>query len=657
MSRCNTVLAVSLRYRERDFTSVRRQLRVIRTSCAALAIMASCASHAETTGAENAASDGLVAEERRVELFADGIVASIMREHAIPALTLSVVKDGEIILAKGYGHADALRTVPVDPHSTLFRIGSVTKTFTWTAIMQLAEQGRIDLDTDVNAYLGGMQVDAFEGQPLTLREMMSHRAGFEEAGAPHLFETEADEVLPFEAWMRAHVPVRVRPPGEALAYSNYASLLAGLIVEKVSGLSYDAYLKRHLFAPLGMHDTTVREPVPGSEWRLERFAEGFQMRLGRSVPYGFEYIGGIAPAGAGSSTAVDMAAYMLAHLQNGRLGDRRILHDSTVEQMRRRAYSDRSSMSDFAHGFLNGKVDGYEFWGHGGLTSTFSTTMMMWPELQFGVFVSINQVNGGAASSQIPHLLLRALFEPRTTIVDLEPPAGASERAAQLDGTYLNTRRSYTQLEKALQLKYGVLRASVTEEGYLLLSSGADTSSWVEVAPLTFRNARSAEVMTFDADASGRILRLNDASGYASFDRVGFVDTRGFIVLAGCLALIFAVTTLIGASMRMREAAVQTWADHCSAIYAVIVIASCWLVWRALDSLSFAAWPPRQLSVAVWALNALAIASIFMLVGIAAQMRARGWSRSRSLHRLLFALASLLWLGALWRWNLLGIHY
>ena len=206
-----------------------------------------------------------------LEAFLDGVISTQLKQYHIAGATVAVVKDGALLLAKGYGFADLEEgPVAVDPGRTLFRPGSVYKLITWTAVMQLVEKGQLDLDTDINCYLdfsiparllnqGGNEPP----RPITLADLMAHTAGFEEV-ALGVFVRSAKEVLPLGEYLKEFLPERVYPPGELGAYSNYGAALAGDIVERVSGMPFAGYVEKNIFAPLGMEHSTFRQPLPAA---------------------------------------------------------------------------------------------------------------------------------------------------------------------------------------------------------------------------------------------------------------------------------------------------------------------------------------------------------------------------------------------------------
>ena len=186
-----------------------------------------------------------------VQAFLDKLFGQEMQAHHIAGAAVSVVKDGKLLFAKGYGYADREKGIPVDAAQKLFRIGSVTKLFTWTAVMQLVAQGKLNLDADVNTYLD-FRIPETYPQPITLRHLLTHTAGFEDQHVA-LVALKEEDLAPPRAWLVSHIPARVRPPGERAAYSNYGAALAGYIVARVAGESYSQYVQDHLLNPLGMH--------------------------------------------------------------------------------------------------------------------------------------------------------------------------------------------------------------------------------------------------------------------------------------------------------------------------------------------------------------------------------------------------------------------
>ncbi|MGC2244615.1 MAG: serine hydrolase domain-containing protein, partial [Candidatus Aquilonibacter sp.] len=246
-----------------------------------------------------------------LDTFYAGLMPYALHRADIPGAVLVVVKDGKILFAKGYGYADIKTKRPVDPATTIFRPGSVSKLFTWTAVMQLVQAGKIDLDADVNKYID-FTIPPYDGKPVTMRNLMTHSAGFEETVRDLLVDTKA-QVLPIDMYLKRRLPTRIFPPGEIIAYSNYGATLAGYIVQRVSGEKFEDYIAKHIFTPLGMLHSSFVQPLPPNLAPL--MATGYlNASEGKTKP--FEYVD-TAPAGSSSSTGIDMAHFMLAYLDGG----------------------------------------------------------------------------------------------------------------------------------------------------------------------------------------------------------------------------------------------------------------------------------------------------------------------------------------------------
>ena len=255
----------------------------------------------------------------QAEEFFDDLIPEQLREGHVAGATVSVVQNGRPVFAKGYGYADLEQREPVVADETLFYPGSAGKLFTWTAVMQLVEEGKLDLDADVNRYLD-LDVPDTHAEPITTSDLMTHTAGFEEEFSA-LFVAERQDVLPMREFLIRNMPERVYPPGEYFAYSNYGTALAGYIVERVSGMPYEQYVEENVLGPLGMENSSAGQPLPD---RLAAdLSKGYRYD-GTYDPSDFEWLAA-TPAAPVRATATDMSRFMLAHLQNGSYDGGRIL--------------------------------------------------------------------------------------------------------------------------------------------------------------------------------------------------------------------------------------------------------------------------------------------------------------------------------------------
>ncbi len=310
----------------------------------------------------------------------DGAVSTELRAHHIPGATVAVVKDGKIILAKGYGYADIDKRKAVVADQTLFRIGSVSKLFIWTAVMQLAEEGKLDLDADVNIYLKDFRIPATYPQPITLKNLMTHTPGFEDlATGGRLFVRNGTDIIPLGEYLQERMPARVRPPGEVTAYSNYGSVLAAYIVEQVSGMPFDGFVEERILLPLSMNNTSFGQPLPP---RLaSNMSNGYIYANNAYTAQPFEYLQAW-PAGSMSSTSEDMAKFMIAHLQNGRYGNSSILQEDWGQRMHSQLFTNDPRVSGWAYGFWEMELNNQSIIGHGGDTILFHTLLQLTPRGQ-----------------------------------------------------------------------------------------------------------------------------------------------------------------------------------------------------------------------------------------------------------------------------------
>lgn len=434
-----------------------------------------------------------------LEAFLDGLMTATLNDRHVAGGVVAVVKDGALFFAKGYGYANVERRQPVDPERTLFRIGSVTKLFTWTAVMQLVEAGRLDLDADVNHYLD-FRIPATYAKPITLTHIMTHTAGFEDDGRD-LWARHPTEIMPSGRWLATHMPARVRPPGTYTAYSNYATALAGYIVERVSGMSWDDYIEQRILGPLGMTRTTGRQPLP-ARFR-EDMSQGYRSSLGAFEPRDWELLMGASPAGAMSASATDMATFMLAHLANGAVGDRRILSDATAARMHARVFGHDPRIPGFALGFYEKSSHGLRIIGHGGDTRWFHTDLALVPSENLGVFVSYNTDTAGA-QSLAPLPFLRTFLDHYYPTLPPQVTAGADApaQARRVAGEYQFNRMSYTTFQKAFGLTEAVaIRAN--GDGSLRMVSARGDMRLLPVGPLLYRDELGAELIAFKANEPG----------------------------------------------------------------------------------------------------------------------------------------------------------
>ncbi len=443
----------------------------------------------------------LTAED--LHAFFDGMMPYALHNGDIAGATFVVVKDGKIIFTQGYGFADLKKRTPVIPDQTLFRPGSVSKLFTWTSVMQLVEQHKLDLDADVNTYLDFKVPEKF-GKPITLRNIMTHTSGFEES-VSELFLQKASQQYPIGQYLQKHMPARIFPPGKVVAYSNYATTLAGYIVQRVSGEEFTAYVANHIFKPLGMnHSTFAQLPPPDL---LKNVASGYK-QASDPTPAPYEIVEA-APAGALASTATDMARFMMAHLNGGQYDGAQILKPETVKEMHSLNYTLAPGLNGFDLGFYQENRNGHQIIGHGGDTEVFHSDLHLITDANVGVFMSFNSLGKEGAADTIRVAIFRAFLDRYFpyTAPEEQTVADPSKDNARVAGYYVASRRKDTGLRLLFQLGQTLVAEqpdkTITVE--MLKDFSGAPKKWRNVGPLTYREVGGQTHLKFVTDSDGNI--------------------------------------------------------------------------------------------------------------------------------------------------------
>src|SRR5215472_14464465 len=387
------------------------------------------------------------------ETFLDAMIPSQLRNRNITGAVVSVVKEGQVLFQKGYGYADVEEKKPVLPDQTLFRPGSISKLFTATAVMQLVEQGKLDLDRDINDYLD-FTIPKTYPQPTTLRQLLTHTGGFEET-LKNLFVAHESDIKPLRAYLVNEMPARIFPPGKIPSYSNYGFTLAGYIVERVSGEKFERYIENHISKPLEMKNSTFDQPLPAQ--LAPQMSKGYLSASKK--PRDFEFVQA-APAGALSTTAADMTRFMLAFLQDGAVDGVSILKPETVRQMEARQFEFHPMLAGIGITFMEYLVDPVRIIAHGGDTVYFHSDMILVPDAHLGYFLSYNSLGkdvGGGRGEVWRTLVNRYFPSEAQSKMDVDLNTAKSDGRA-VSGLYEGTRRGETTLLKILALasQFGV---------------------------------------------------------------------------------------------------------------------------------------------------------------------------------------------------------
>jgi CubicO group peptidase (beta-lactamase class C family) len=442
-----------------------------------------------------------------VAAWLDGFLPYALTRGDVAGAVVAIVKGKQILLVKGYGFADVAARTPVDPDRTLFRTGSVGKLVTWTAVMQMVEQGKLHLDRDIQPLLS-FPLPRGTGQPITLRHLMTHTPGFEES-VRALVTSDSSQRLALEDYLRARSAARIFPPGTIPAYSNRGVAMAGHLVEKASGQRFDDYLDQHVFAPLGMTSSTFRQPLPAS--LAPRMAKGYP--VGSGAPQPFEMFGP-APAGSLTSTGTDMARFMIAHIGHGASDTTRILRPETARLMYNSALEVIPPLHHMALGFFRRDVNGRRVIAHEGDTQFFHSALAIFIDDSVGVFLSMNSTGKQGAVGPIRTELMERFADryfpapPVTATVD-KPTA--LQHARLMEGRYDASRRAESSF-LSLFFMLAQVTVGVSSDSSIMVPALAGTNGepkqWREISPFVWQEVGGKERLAAKVE-NGRVTMFS----------------------------------------------------------------------------------------------------------------------------------------------------
>ena len=610
------------------------------------------------------AGGATLSDPSSIEALLDGYVAGAMADQYPPGMMVAVATRDRVFV-KAYGLADAEKNIRATDE-TLFRIASISKTFVWTAVMILVDEGKIDLDADVDTYLKTVKVGRRGMAPITMRDLMAHRAGFEDTFGV-FFQSRTGRN--FEEALNRTKPSRVSRPGERTAYSNWGTSLAAQVVADVSGIPFDEFVAARLLGPLGMvstiqHDPEVIGGVQRNPAALDaRLAAPHRREAGATTVMPHDALDPLYAAGAFALDANDAGRWLQFLLNGGAVGDKRLLSPEAFARMRTRAFKERQFAPDMAHGFMETEIGGAVTFGHGGTLSGFISDMTIAPSLGVGVFVAVN----GADSPRITDLVSRFVIE-QFARADSYPSAwplkatpGMIEKAKSAAGAYLPNRRVYTRFEKITALG-SEIKLAAKEDGSLIVTSGGEATRYYPVSDDLWSD-RSRDRLFVYRDGDGAPLRISTAMGTMTADRVGFLGSSDAFNAGIGVVAVFSALAFVGAWRRQGRDVPTTrlgvWlagGHAASAFLWLLFIVALTAVSASLASKDLAdfqaeGWPPLALVLAMVAAHLAALGAIAAAAAVLPVLVGSGWSIWRKGHYVLFAVAGsfAVWQLVVWR--------
>lgn len=422
-------------------------------------------------------------------------IAEVAEEYvgtSIPGAVVGIADKEQILFLEGYGYGDIAETKSVDAVNSVFEWGSITKTFTWTAVMQLAEEGKIDVSADIRGYLPENYLKLKYDTPITMENLMSHTAGFEDCSL-ELFGLEPETPVDLEVYLKKNQPKQIYEPGSVIAYSNYSTSLAGLIIERVSGEKWYDYIQKHILTPLNMEDTSPFASLENRSDLRERKVQPMVKMAGQNMPMNWMESIHLYPAGCINGTAPDLLTF-----------GRALLDEESGLFKENRTYEELWTYTMEDGGYITGNMHG--FWelptkelvaSHGGGTMGFATELAVAPEEGLVVVVLTNSPLGTEFCTEIMKKVFD--FEEFPKAVEEMSDAGnavgsAAENVGDIEGNYIEARRSDTDFTK---LVTALMQVKVKDKGNgeIVVSELGGESVYEQIAPATYQLRESNSMM------------------------------------------------------------------------------------------------------------------------------------------------------------------
>jgi len=497
---------------------------------------------------ENTIPSGMLVND--IENTVDEIMEKYIGKE-IPGAAISIVKDGEFILLKGYGHSDIETKSPVDPEKTVFEAASVSKLYTWSAIMQLVEQGKLDLQEDIKEYLPKDYLKLKFNKKITLLNLMNHTAGFEDK-AENLLTNKPEKLIPLKDFLtNENQPKQVFEPGTVISYSNYGTSLAGYIIERTSKRPFAEYMQEEVLEKLHMENSTFEQKYDHMTNILNNKSNGYEKQGDKFIQTQRVYVND-APAGSLNTTAKDMGNFMLAHLDKSQTGTYQLFEQTeTLSTMHEQTYTVNPNLPGVAHGFWERFSGDNRVIEHSGNLVGFTSQLSLVPDENFGLSILTNVAD---EATGIRTDLITAL------VGEAEKPlqVSASENDGVVQGTYRMARGIYSNFLSILPIiSNGDIVVSENAKGGIdvKIPGEKETSHYIETNPLFYervvnhktildKSGMDTNRIAFEVDNEQKVTKMSfgivsDFTSVKTIDRVSF----NMILISICLML-FLLTTV-----------------------------------------------------------------------------------------------------------------
>ncbi len=601
--------------------------------------------------------------------FFDAFVPQKMEAEHVLGGVISVVKDGQLFLTKAYGFADPEHTLPIDSDRTLFRVASLSKLFTDTAIMQLYEQGLLDLDTDINQYLQAFKIDNSYSQPVTISHLLTQTDGTTQRLLGIVAPT-AEKMTPLEQFIPAKMPPFIFPPGQIYSYSNMGITLAGYLIQHLTQIPFVDYIDQNILQPLGMRRSSFQQPLPPE--LATDLTSGYRYQNQTFNSYPFLYFN-IAPAAALSTTATDMANFMIAHLQQGRYKNRQILEPETVQLMHQQHFTHHPKLPGSAYGFHERLENNLRTIGHAGNMPGYSSSLTLLPEQNIGIFTAFNGHNFSIPREIISRFLDRYFPTPQVTLPQITANKINPQR---FTGTYQDLEHPRDTIAK-LTAPFGHLHVKTDANNQLTIEtpglyfpSSVTKQRLVPVNSLLYKQVNDGGYTAFAENQQGEITYLFNPvnAKIGAFEKIAWYETIVFqLWVAGICALLLLSACFIHPIRRwflrsQKSTAPQQvtryaylTAAFTGALYLLPLMASGLYLW-IIGAWKLAYGVPLVVNLLLHLLPIAMILAVGMLIWSIFLWIKHYWSWRSRLYYSLVTLAALIFIPLLNYWNFLSLQ-
>lgn len=620
--------------------------------------------------AETNLQDNLFENKENLTEFIDSTVQKKMQKQHVPGTVVTIVKDGQTIFSKGYGYSDLESKIPMTPDKTLVRIASISKVFTYTALMQLCEQGKIDLKADVNKYLKGYSLKNQYSVPVTVEQLLTHTSGIDDNSIGDLTKDKKD-LLPIKDFLQKHLPKVVRKPGSIINYCSYDTALAGGIVEQVSGKQLNTLIEDNIFKPLEMNNSTLnRDMQPKGLESGYNYQDGKLSKAKLLDGYFNNYaVGGII------STSDDMAKFMIAQLNNGEYKGKRILQEGTAINMHKQHATFDIRLPGMAYGFNEQFINGYRAVQHSGYSpDNIYSNMTLFPDKNLGVFISINQGTNNVPDEIVSDIVKK--YFPQKEKTGDKKTASFKSNLKDFVGTYRFSETPQSTFHKGDAFPEGEdLTITLKDKNTLTLSGkGAFaenkfTTSITEVEPLVFKRADTGEYVVFKKNEAGKIYYLaqQEDSWHGTYEKLKWYELSSVQISIALFCIIVFLISVVFCIIRKAYILVRrnkSQLNHLQrSIFALSFVVSFLNIFFFIAALYVLGEPTRYgISAGAKLLLCVPILSLFLnllllVFTVIDLMRKKGSKLYFKIYYLLIAFTGILYIWFLNYWNLFGFKY